>query len=211
MDPIEKVEEHEAVDGGGIDSVSKRDLSKIYTYADYFRWKFDERVELLKGYIHKMSPAPGSVHQRISTNILLEIGSVFKGTICQVFAAPFDVRLPENNSEIKDKQVFTVVQPDICVVCDTSKIDSRGCIGAPDLVVEVLSPGNTKKEMGIKYDLYEKSGVKEYWMVDPGNRIVLIYVLENGKYVGLKPVTNEEVLKSSIFSELKFQLKNIFE
>lgn len=211
MDPIEKVEEPEAVYGVGIDSLSKLDLSKIYTYADYFRWKFDERVELLKGYIHKMSPAPGSVHQRISTNILLEIGSVFKGTICQVFAAPFDVRLPENNSEIKDKQVFTVVQPDICVVCDTSKIDSRGCIGAPDLVVEVLSPGNTKKEMGIKYDLYEKSGVKEYWMVDPGNRIVLIYVLENGKYVGLKPVTNEEVLKSSIFSELKFQLKNIFE
>jgi Uma2 family endonuclease len=145
--------------------LSDLDISKTYTYADYLKWTFDERLELIKGKIFKMSPAPGSIHQRISHRISLKLGNYLIGKSCEIFVAPFDVRLPRLS--INDKEILTVVQPDICVICDPAKIDAKGCLGAPDVVVEILSPGNNKKELKNKYEAYEEAGVLEYWIIQP--------------------------------------------
>ncbi|MGJ7030534.1 Uma2 family endonuclease [Niabella hirudinis] len=210
MDSENKAEEP-FVPYGAITSLDQLDTSQRYSYADYFRWKFQERVELLRGWIHKMSPAPGMKHQSISLTLTLQIGNYFKGKTCKVFTAPFDVRLPDTKNRKRDELVFTVVQPDICIICDAEKIDDRGCIGAPDLVIEILSPGNTQKEMGIKFDLYEESGVKEYWLVEPQDKVVLVYLLKEGKYVGLKPFTEDNEISSALFPDLKFKVSDIFE
>ena len=210
MNPENKIEEP-VVAYGVVNSLDQLDLSKRYSYADYFRWKFQERVELLKGWIYKMSPAPNAKHQSISLKLTLKIGNFFEAKPCKVFAAPFDVRLPDSKKKKNDEQVFTVVQPDICVVCDAEKIDERGCIGAPDLVIEILSPGNTQKEMGIKFDLYEESGVKEYWLAQPQDKVILVYVLKDGKYYGLKPFTAEDAISSFLFPNLIFKVSEVFE
>src|SRR5271154_5459177 len=160
--------------------LSDLDLSKTYTYADYLKWTFDERLELIKGKIFKMSPAPGSVHQRLSFRLTLWMGTYLKGKSCELFAAPFDVRLPRVSQE--DGKVITVVQPDICVICDRSKIDDKGCLGAPDIVVEILSPGNNKKELQNKYEVYEEAGVLEYWIIHPLEKTFFKYILTNGQF-----------------------------
>jgi Uma2 family endonuclease len=135
------------------------DASLTYSYANYLNWLFPERVELIKGKIFKMSPAPSSVHQEVIGNIFLKLGNFLKKQPCKVYVSPFDVRFPKDSNN--DKAIFTVLQPDICVICDRSKIDARGCIGAPDLVVEVLSPGNSKMELLNKYKVYEDIGDTE--------------------------------------------------
>ncbi|MDV7396126.1 Uma2 family endonuclease, partial [Arthrospira platensis SPKY1] len=110
-----------------------------------------------------------------------QVGNFFHKKPCQVFHAPFDVRLPKKGQP----EVYTVVQPDLCVVCDQGKLDEKGCMGAPDLVVEILSPGNTHREMREKYEVYEEAGVKEYWLVSPWDKTVLVYVLnEEGIFIG---------------------------
>ena len=123
------------------------DLSKKYTYADYLTWQFQERVELIRGRIFKMSPAPNRKHQRISRDILVELTLFLRKKSCEVYNAPFDVRLPLPIDKRTNDKIDTVIQPDIAVICDTSKLDKQGCIGAPDIIVEILSPGNTKREM----------------------------------------------------------------
>lgn len=133
---------------------SDLDLTKTYTYADYLNWSFDERIELIKGYIFKMSPAPAELHQRISQKVNNALYNYFYGKPCEVYAAPFDVRLVRKAAT--DKEITTVVQPDICVICDLSKIDKKGCLGAPDIVVEILSPGNNKTELKNKYEVMKK-------------------------------------------------------
>jgi len=161
-----------------MNSIDDLDFSKTYTYADYYSWRFEERVELIKGKIFKMSPAPSNTHQEIALNIAGELRNFLKNKFCKVYIAPFDVRLVRE--EKTDKKVKTVVQPDVCVICDLSKLtDERGCLGAPDIVVEILSPGNNAKEIKIKYDLYEEFGVKEYWVVYPGEQSLMRYVLNN--------------------------------
>lgn len=158
---------------------SDLDLTKSYTYADYLKWQFSERLELIKGKIFKMSPAPGSAHQRVSGRVFLKLGNYLTGKSCEVFNAPFDVRLSRT---VNDTQVYTVLQPDVCVICDRSKIDARGAIGAPDIVVEILSPGNNKKELQIKYEVYEEAGVLEYWIIHPSERTFMKYTLINNSY-----------------------------
>ncbi len=191
-------------------SLDQLDFSRRYSYADYFRWKFQERVELIKGLIHKMS-APSPTHQSVSTYFTSTLFNFFRRKACKVFAAPFDVRLPDPKKQTDDQLVFTVVQPDLCVICDPDKIDARGCIGAPDLIIEILSPGNTAREMGIKFDLYQEKGVKEYWLVEPTDKAILVYVLQDGRYVGLKPFTEEDEMVSPLFPELRFAVKEAFE
>ena len=183
------------------------DLNKRYSYFDYLLWRFDERVELFKGKVFKMSPAPASSHQRISSEIGYFLTSHLRSCLCQVFYAPFDVRLERN---LEDRKVFNVVQPDICVICDPSKIDEKGCVGAPELVVEILSPGNTKKELGIKFDLYEESGVLEYWIVDPAQKIVLQYFSESGKFVNHRPLTEDDILTSRVIDNFHLSVSAIF-
>ena len=193
-----------------ITSFDQLDPTKQYTYADYLKWQFQERLELIKGYIYKMSPAPSSRHQTAVMNISGMIWSQLKDSPCRVFPAPFDVRLP-----IKDKKsnqdIATVLQPDVCVVCDLSKVDERGCLGAPDLVIEVLSPGNSTREMGQKFTAYEESGVREYWVVSPEYGHVDIFLLnESGKFVGQQPKVNGEVLRSTVFANLSINLSEVF-
>lgn len=189
-----------------ITSLNQLDLNGVYTYADYLLWKLEERVELFKGKIFKMSPAPNVKHQKISRNLTIEIGSLFKHKTCQLFSAPFDVRLSQNKG---DEQIFTVVQPDLCIICDTEKLDERGCVGAPDLVIEILSPGNSKKEMKNKFELYEEAGVREYWVVHPTEENVLVYVLENGEFKGTKPVVDDYII-SYIFPDLRVHTNDVF-
>ncbi len=196
---------------GDITSLEQLDLTKRYSYADYFRWKFQERVELIRGFIHKMSPAPAPTHQKVARKLVLGIGNYLQNKPCEVFFAPFDVRLPDSKKQKNDHLVYTVIQPDICVICDLAKIDTRGCIGAPDLVIEILSPGNTKKEMGIKFDLYEENGVKEYWLVEPTEKVIYVYILQKGRFIGLKPFTEDDDISPALFPELKFKVGDIFE
>ncbi len=192
-----------------ITDISQLDLNGSYTYADYLLWQFEERVELIRGKLFRMSPAPADGTKLCSRRIAsFQIEPFFKKQPCQVFLAPFDVRLPISRRKGQDT---TVVQPDLCVICDPEKLDERGCAGAPDLIIEILSPGNSKKEMREKFEVYEEAGVREYWLVNPSDNVVLIYVLnEAGKYIGLAPVTEDQELRAAIFPELVIDLKEVF-
>ena len=185
---------------------SELDVTKEYTYSDYLMWQFTERVELIKGFLKKMSPAPSRLHQDISLNLTIQLSSFFKERFCSLYIAPFDVRLPVPNN----KSNATVVQPDLCIICDEQKLDDKGCNGAPDLIVEILSPNNSKYDVDTKFRLYEESGVKEYWMVEPIEKIVLVYTLQNEKYIGLKPFTIGEVIESPLFPDMKIAVLDVF-
>ena len=188
-----------------ITSLDQLDLvNGIYSYADYLVWKIKERVELLKGKILEMS-APSPIHQEISGNLQGALFVFLKNSRCKLYTAPFDVRFPQKG----ESQVYTVVQPDLCVVCDFEKIDSKGCVGAPDLVVEILSPGNSKKEMKSKFALYQEEGVREYWIVDPDRELVLVYVAENKKFRPTLPITDDYV-RSTIFPNFSIHTADIF-
>lgn len=184
----------------------KLDLEKLYTYWDYLKWTFTERVELIRGKVVRMSPAPGEMHQSISGNLSYALAQVFRKSPCRLYVAPFDVRLPVPKAT-KDS---TVVQPDLCIICDETKIDERGCNGAPDLMVEILSPGNSRHDTAIKFELYEISGVKEYWIIEPAERVVLVYTLRGDKYVGLHPFAEGMTIESPLFPELRIPVDEIF-
>ncbi|MCB0564598.1 MAG: Uma2 family endonuclease [Phaeodactylibacter sp.] len=191
-------------------TLSKLDINNRYSYADYLLWQLEERVELIKGKIFKMSPAPGTEHQKVSRQLSLQIFQYFDKKECQAFSAPFDVRLPQKEVTA-DEETYTVVQPDLCVICSYEKLDEKGCLGAPDLIIEILSPGNSKKEMRDKYEVYEESGVGEYWLVNPSEKTVLIYVLnEERRFIGLQPLTEDQIARSVIFPELEINLKEVF-
>ena len=165
-----------------IHSLSQLDLNKTYSYADYLNWRFDELVELIKGRVWKKSPAPRSAHQVYSWRLTAKIASAIAGSTCQGFAAPFDVRLSKTHAST-NRRVRTVVQPDLCVVCDPTKVDEFGCVGAPDFIIEIVSPGSVSHDTKTKFDLYEENGVREYWIVVPAEKSVLTYVLDtHGRY-----------------------------
>jgi Uma2 family endonuclease len=189
-----------------VEKFSDLDLSKTYTYADYLLWQFSERVELIRGYILKMSPAPNRNHQQFTVNLTIQLDKFFHNKPCRYYPAPFDVRLPIKSA----KKDTTVVQPDFCVICDEKKLDKKGCNGAPDLIVEIISPGNSKHDIHTKFNLYQEAEVKEYWMVEPEERMILVYTLKNGEYVGLKPLVEGENIKSPLFPELNIAVEDIF-
>jgi Uma2 family endonuclease len=193
-----------------ITNINDLDLEKTYSYADYLTWKFQERLELIRGKIFKMSPAPSTFHQKIASNLHGLLWYEYKNHTCKLFSAPFDVRLVDKKKSTADKEVFTVVQPDLCVFCDENKLDERGAIGAPDLVIEILSPGNSSKEMKYKYDLYQESGVLEYWIVNPADKTLFIYALENDIFIGKHPLIEEDIIQSPLFPQLDFVLEEIF-
>jgi Uma2 family endonuclease len=192
-------------------TIDQLDLTGTYTYADYLQWTFEERLEIIKGKIFKMSPAPARLHQKISFKISNKIYNYLEGKSCEAYTAPFDVRLTPLKRNAKAEQVYTVVQPDISVICDLEKLDDQGCVGAPDLIIEILSPGNSKKEMKDKFEVYQENGVKEYWLVNSTERAIFIYVLnEAGIFIGLKPLIEEEILTSSILPGFEMQVEDIF-
>lgn len=212
-----------------IAQLSELDLNKTYTYADYLTWQIEERLELIKGKIMLMSPAPNLDHQRISWQLSGLCFNYFKHKSCNAFAAPFDVRLYNRkksvlaNNDCMDaggratqgavaEDIFTVVQPDLCVICDENKLDTQGCLGAPDWIIEILSKGNTKREMQIKYELYQESGVKEYWLVYPYEQAVYQFVLndELEKYQLFKMNCGDDIASPFLFPDLAIDLKEVF-
>lgn len=193
-----------------ITNFKQLDLKGTYTYADYLLWQFKDRVEIIKGKIFKISPAPSRCHQEISWVLARQLDKAFHKTSCKMYSAPFDVRLINFKDRTNDNHITSVVQPDLCVVGDADKLDEKGCVGAPDLIIEILSPGNSNREMTIKFDLYEENGVKEYWIVNQSEKTILIYVLKENKFIGLKPIVENGKLESPTFPNLKFTAKNIF-
>jgi Uma2 family endonuclease len=192
-----------------ITSVDQLDLSKQYTFSDYLKWKITDRLELIRGYVRQMA-APSREHQDISRNLNHFIDMHFWGKSCSYYTAPFDVRFPRFDT-VSQKEIITIVQPDICVICDEKKLDKKGCLGAPDLIIEILSPGNSKKEMREKFEIYEESGVKEYWIVNVMDKNVLIYTLnEIGKFIGQRPFVEDEIMNSFVFPELSVDLNQVF-
>lgn len=179
-----------------------------YTYADYLTWSMDEMIELIRGKIYKMSPAPKKNHQSVSWHLSGILYNYLNNKSCKAFTAPFDVRLPLKSN--KNEDITTVVQPDISIICDLSKLDDAGCIGAPDIIVEILSKGNNKKELKNKYDVYEESGVKEYWIINPEEQNLIIYTLIEGSYKPSKLFTVGDEITTHILPELIVKLDDVF-
>jgi len=180
-----------------------------YTYADYLSWNDNERWELIEGTAHNMTPAPSRVHQEVSAALLSKFYGYLKEKSCKVYAAPFDVRLPFENE--KDEDIKTVVQPDIVVECDKSKLDDRGCKGAPDLIIEITSPTTSRLDLKDKFNLYEKAGVREYWIADPIGKTVMVFKRgEEGRYDRPDMYAEEDEIQVGIFKDLKVDLKEVY-
>jgi Uma2 family endonuclease len=167
-----------------VTSIDQLDLSASYTYADYLRWRLQERVELIWGKIFRMAPAPARMHQRVLVKLSGQMLKTERNDrACQLYAAPFDVRFPKEPAQVQHPEdLHTVVQPDLCVVCDPSKLDERGCLGAPDWIVEIVSPSTAKKDLNDKFQLYESQGVREYWIVHPQDQSLNAFLLEHGRF-----------------------------
>ncbi|GHU66235.1 hypothetical protein FACS189447_06680 [Spirochaetia bacterium] len=175
-----------------------------YTYADFLEWDESERCELVNGDLYMMS-TPTTEHQRILMELAYQLKDYLKGKPCQVFPAPFAVRL----SPHADKSDDTVFEPDIVVICDSSKIDKRGCNGAPDLIIEVISPSTASHDRVRKYNYYQKAGVREYWMVEPEAKTVQACLLEGDHYV-LTAYNDEDTAPVTVLPGCKINLKEVF-
>lgn len=189
------------------------DFAGNYTYADYLKMVIDERIEIIKGKLFKMSPAPSRKHQSISGYLFFELYQYLanvekKANPCKVYSAPFDVRLAARNA--KNEEITTVVQPDICVICDTQKLDDAGCIGAPDLVIEILSKSNNRKELLNKFEVYEENGVQEYWIIHPEEQTITIYVLTQGKFIAGRMLTVGDLATSNVLPGLAIDVAAMF-
>ena len=179
-----------------------------YTYADYLKFEFEEMVELIRGKIYKMSPAPLTNHQIISKNLEFLIESHIRKQKCVMFHAPTDVVLPIAN-KIRNKAT-TVVQPDIMVICNPFIIEEKAIFGVPNLIIEILSEGTAPKDKGVKYDVYEEAGVSEYWIVSPEYQTVEVFLLENGKYSKKYVLDKTEKIKPYTLPDLEIDLKEVF-
>ncbi|MBK8389629.1 MAG: Uma2 family endonuclease [Saprospiraceae bacterium] len=185
------------------------DFGIEYTYADYLKFEFEEMVELIRGKIFRMSPAPKTIHQKVSGNLLGIFWQYLKQRECQVFHAPFDIILPVANK--KREKATTVVQPDIVVICKPEIIEEGGCFGVPDLIIEILSPHTSKKDLQLKYDVYEEAGVPEYWIVMAELQLVEVFVLEHGKYQRITTYVKEDQIMPRSLPGLTIHLDEIFD
>jgi Uma2 family endonuclease len=188
------------------------DFNKRYTYADYLTWMDDVRRELFDGFIKLMTPAPSSRHQEISTNLVSIYWNFLRNKPCKIYHAPSDVRFPANKKNQADKKVYTVLQPDLYIVCDLSKIDARGCLGAPDMIIEIISPQNSQRDTKDKFEIYQSHGVREYWIVHPNDETVNVFVLdETGKYQFKGLFAGDDKIPVTIFNgDLKIDLTEVF-
>ncbi|GHV50994.1 hypothetical protein FACS1894216_04180 [Synergistales bacterium] len=192
-----------------MDSAARK-LDERYTYGDYKTWDDDTRWELIDGEAFCMSPGASNYHQLLLGALYKKLANHFDGKKCKVYVAPFDVLLP--NGDEDDDDIVNVVQPDIMIVCDRSKIHFRGIIGAPDVIFEILSPSTSKRGMSVKLKLYERSGVREYFVVDPYGESVTAFGENNGGRFSKETVYSaSDVLKFGTFAELEIPLTQIFE
>ena len=188
------------------------DFDKRYSYTDYLTWMDDVQRELHDGLIKLMTPAPSRRHQDISTNLVSMFWYFLRNKQCKIYHAPSDVRFPKDRKSLEDKQVYTVLQPDLYVVCDLSKLDDRGCQGAPDLVIEIVSPKNSKRDVKDKFDIYQQHGVREYWIVNPNDEFVTVFVLdEKGKFRFVGMYGGDDKIPVNIFDgDLQIDLTEVF-
>ncbi len=181
---------------------------RLYTYGDYLKWTDEKRYELIDGKAYIMTPAPSPEHQKVSGEIFRQIANFLFDKECDVYDAPFDVILTEEK-RIEDS--ITVVQPDIVVLCDKNKLNKRGYDGTPELVIEIISPSSASRDRKIKRDLYERHGVREYWLVNYNEKTVEVYLLNEDKMYG-KPAVylEEDKVPVIIFSDFQIELSYVF-
>ncbi|MEQ8187282.1 MAG: Uma2 family endonuclease [Candidatus Eremiobacterota bacterium] len=186
-----------------------KEKKRIYTFADYMTLPDDELWEILDGVPYNMAP-PSLNHERVSGELYYFFKHYLRGKTCEVFSAPFGVRFPKEDEP--DEYVKDALMPDITVVCDKKKLDDRGCRGAPDLIVEILSPSTAKRDIKSKRQLYQNSGVKEYWIVDPLHKTLQVYKLDDqGKYGFPETYGEDDKIKVGIFNnELEIDLTTVF-
>lgn len=183
--------------------------NKKYTFADYLTWPENERWEIIDG-VPRLQAAPTWQHQAISRELLTQFNNYLKDTPCQVFASPFDLRLPDTNE--KDEETTFVVQPDLLVVCDNAGLKGTGYYGTPTLVIEISSPSTSRSDKVWKFNRYEKAGVKEYWIVEPDGKFISVFtLLPNNRYGRPDSYTETDMVEVSIFPGLIIELKPIFE
>ena len=196
-----------------ITDINQLDFNKSYTYSDYLTWQFDEMVELIRGKIFRMAPGPDMSHQWTSGGLFSYISQYLIEKKCRAFSAPFDVRLPLPKKKQSKNKIDTVVQPDICVICDLSKLDRQGCNGAPDWIIEILSKSTAKKDLNEKFEIYQNAGVREYWIVHPHDGTVIPYRLDkNGEYQTIQktPFVKGDKVPVGIFPDFFLPLDNVF-
>ncbi len=179
-----------------------------YTFADCLAWGEDERIEIINGEAVMMAP-PSRIHQKVSMELSRQIANYLEGKKCEVYPAPFGVRLFEKDGDSPD-DVDTMVEPDISVVCDKNKLDNYGCKGAPDMVIEVLSPSSLRHDRFVKLALYQRAGVREYWMVEPETRTVQVYTLDNGMMQPRAFYGPEDVAKVNVLDGCFIDLSKVF-
>ena len=185
------------------------DYNKVYTYGDYLKLEIDEMVEIIRGKIFRISPAPRIKHQSVSLNILNRIFNALKGQKCKVFHAPTDIVLPIANK--KRTKSTTVVQPDICVICDPKIIEEAAVFGVPDFVIEIVAGKDVKRDTQYKYSVYEEAGVGEYWIVFGEMRFVEVFILENGKYQRLNAFSEDDIIPVKTLPGLSISIDDIFD
>lgn len=179
-----------------------------FSFADCLLWDEPEQAEIINGEIYLMVP-PSSTHQRISMELSRQIANYLDGKRCQVYSAPFAVRLFETDTD-SPEDVDTMVEPDISVICDRNKIDEHGCKGAPDLVIEILSPSTNRHDRIVKYSLYQKSGVREYWIISPEERSVQVFLLDNKVFVPHEVYGPKDMAKVNILDDCSIDLSKVF-
>lgn len=182
---------------------------KEYTYADYLTYPDDERWEIIDG-VPYVQAAPAPVHQEVLTELVRQIANYLSGKPCKVYSAPFCVRLPLGY-EKNEKEVKNIVEPDITIVCDKSKLDDKGCNGAPEMIIEIISPSSVKMDRVIKFNKYEKAGVQEYWVVEPDQKLISVFVLlGNQRYGRTELYTEDDKISVTIFPDLIIDLSVVF-
>lgn len=178
-----------------------------YSYKDYMSWPENERWELINGEVYSMSPAPNRIHQKISGNLFYQIYDYLYGKSCEVYEAPFDVKLTPDEED----QSPTILQPDIIVCCDNNKFTDQGLTGAPDLIIEIVSPSTGMIDRKLKYDLYEKYGVKEYWIVEPVEKVIEIFSRnEKGLFDKREVYGEKDIVKVNTLPGLEIDLQRVF-
>jgi Uma2 family endonuclease len=187
-----------------ITQLSQLDLNANYSYADYLTWQLEETVELIKGKIMAMSPAPNVKHQSISRNMLVEIANHLHKKPCKVFQAPFDVKLYDSRkSQLSDREVFSVVQPDLCVIGNSET--------TPNWIIEVLTLGDNMKDVRLKFELYQECHIREYWIIHPYSQTVYQFVLNHeDKYQLHAMYAGDDIATPYLFPELKIDLADVF-
>ena len=187
------------------EAVRKYDEDKLYTYTDYKSWDDDNRYELIDGVVYKFS-APSAAHQLILGELYRQLANFLKGKSCMVFVAPFDVCL----TGLGDDDT-TVVQPDVLVICDESKLaDGKRCNGAPDMTIEILSPSTSRRDLFIKLEKYKAAGVREYWIVSPDAKAVNVHILVNGQYV-ITSYGSTDTIPVSVIEGCGIDLAEVFD